>query len=135
VGALVLAAASIIGIAAVARRRWPVALERAAHGRAHACCPGRPPDPWEPHVSVLPLAALTLLTFGTMSGEQWTVRVAIGSGSLLAQAYANVAPTATALVVAAVVGAVVRSRAAREPGWARAAVAAAIESWLRGYHP
>jgi hypothetical protein len=136
VGALVLAAASIIAIAAVAWRRggaglllWS-ALLTAVLARG---VPGNLTDPWEPHVSVLPLAALTLLTFGTMSGERWALPVAVGLGSLLAQAYANVAPTATALVVAAVVGAVVRARAAREPGWARAAVAAVIVvvvAWL-----
>lgn len=129
VGALLLAAASLVAIAVVAFRRggtglllWSIVLALLLSRGV----PGHLVDPWEPHVFVLPLAALLFLVFDTLAGEAWALPLAVGLGGFVAQAYINVAPLAAALVLTALVGAFVRSRARREPGWRRPALATAV---------
>jgi hypothetical protein len=114
-GALLLNALAIVGIAVVAYRRggvvlvlWSLALITVL---VHAIGPDRIADPWEPHIVVLPLAFLLFLAFDAAAGHPWTLPLAAGVMTLIAQAYAALAPAAVALFAWAVVAVAVRDRA------------------------
>jgi hypothetical protein len=101
VGALLLNAGAVVGVGVVAFRRggvvlllWSltlVAILVHSLGREVA-------DPWEPRVIVLPCVLLLFLVFDMVLGSVWSLPIAAGVASLLAQAYAGVAPLAVALV-------------------------------------
>ncbi len=114
-GALLLNALVIVGIAVVAARRggvvlllWSLALVGVL---VHALGADRITDPWEPHVLILPLAFLLFLAFDAAADHPWTLPLAAGVTTLIAQAYAAMAPPAVALLLWALVALVVRNRA------------------------
>jgi hypothetical protein len=113
-GALLLNAFAIVGIAVVAYRRggvvlvfWSLTLVTVL---VHAIGADRIADPWEPHILVLPLAFLLFLAFDAAAGHPWTLPFAAGVMTLIAQAYAVLAPAAVALFAWALVVVVVRDR-------------------------
>ena len=114
-GALLLNALVIVGIAVVAARRggvvlvlWSLALVGVL---VHALGADRITDPWEPHVLILPLAFLLFLAFDAAADHPWTLPLAAAVTTLIAQAYAAMAPPAVALFLWALVAVVVRNRA------------------------
>ncbi|HEX6311776.1 MAG TPA: hypothetical protein VF152_09125 [Acidimicrobiia bacterium] len=114
-GALLVNALAIVGIAVVAYRRggvvlalWSLALVTVL---VHALGADRIADPWEPRVLILPFAFLLFLAFDAASGHPWTLPLAAGVATLVAQAYAALAPAALALFAWAVAAVVVRDRA------------------------
>jgi hypothetical protein len=118
-GALLLNALAVVGMAVVAYRRggivlglWSLTLVAVL---VHAIGATRIADPWEPRVLVLPFAFLLFLAFDAASGHPWTLPLAAGVMSLLAQAYAVLAPAAVALFAWAVVALAVRERARLRP--------------------
>lgn len=119
VGALALNALAIAGIAVVAWRRggavlvlWSMALVSVL---VHALGADRIADPWEPHILILPLAFLLFLAFDAAADHPWTLPLAAGVMTLVAQAYAAMALAAVALFMWAVVAVVVRNRAQLRP--------------------
>jgi hypothetical protein len=115
VGALVLNAFAVVGTAVVAFRRggavltvWTLGLVAVV---VHALGADRIADPWEPRSLILPLLLLLFLAFDAADGHPWTVPVAAGVMTLVAQSYAAMAPVAVALFAWAVVAVVVRDRA------------------------
>ncbi|MGH8986946.1 MAG: hypothetical protein ACRDY6_24205 [Acidimicrobiia bacterium] len=118
-GALLLGALAVTGIVVVAYRRggvvlalWSLALVTVL---VHAIGATRISDPWEPRVLVLPFAFLLFLAFDAASGHPWTLPLAAGVMSLVAQAYAVLAPAAVALFAWAVLALAVRERARLRP--------------------
>ncbi len=101
VGALLLNGAAVVGIAIVAFRRggivlvlWSLTLVALL---VHALG-GQVSDPWEPRVIVLPAVLLLFLVCDAVLGGAWSLPIAAAVASLLAQAYAGVAPLAVALL-------------------------------------
>ena len=102
VGALLLNAGAVVGIGIVAYRRGGLALflwTMALAGVLTSALGGfRVADPWEPNVTVLACALLLVLAADAASGRVWSLPCVAGVASLLAQAYAVVAPIAAALL-------------------------------------
>ncbi|MBV8951274.1 MAG: hypothetical protein JOZ99_10390, partial [Actinobacteria bacterium] len=129
IGALLVAAASVVVIALVAWRRGGVGLlvwillltTLLAHG-----VPGRLTDPWEPNVLVLAVVALVFVTYAAIAGERWALPVTVVFGTLIAQASPTVLVTAIVLVVVAAVGVLVRIVRNQERGWLRAIAASGV---------
>jgi hypothetical protein len=81
-------------------------------------------SPWNPHVVVLPLAALAVVAAAVVSGDHGLLPLAVALASFVMQTHLGVAPTA--LAVAAVVAlATWRGVRAAIPGARRAVIAAA----------
>jgi hypothetical protein len=119
VGALVVNAAAIAGVAIVAHRRggrvfllWTMTLTALL---VHALGT-QISDPWEPRVIVLPCLLLLFLAFDVALGGAWSLPIAAAVASLLAQAYAGVAPLAIALLVFALVALLWDVNRSRRPG-------------------
>jgi hypothetical protein len=114
-GALLLNTLAIVGVAVVAYRRggvvlvfWSLTLVTVL---VHAIGADRIADPWEPHILVLPLAFLLFLAFDAAADHPWTMPLAAGVTTLIAQASAALAPAAVALFAWAVLALAVRDRA------------------------
>ncbi len=119
-GALLANAAAVIAIAAVAFRRggavlalWSLALVAVL---AHSLGATKLSDPWEPHITVLPLTLLLFLAADAASGRSWSLPLVAGVASFLAQSYAVLAPVAGGLF-----------------GWA--VVSVAVPAWRRRKEP
>ncbi len=102
VGALLFHAAAIAGVAIIAFRRGRIVLLLWAMTLVallvHALG-SQVSDPWEPRVIVLPCVLLLFLAFDVALGAAWSLPIAAGVASFLAQAYAGVAPLAFSLLV------------------------------------
>jgi hypothetical protein len=100
VGALLVNVAAIAGVAIVAFRRGGIVLLLWALTLAALLVHSlgtEVSDPWEPRVIVLPCVLLLFLAFDVALGGAWSLPIAAGVASFLAQAYAGVAPLALAL--------------------------------------
>ena len=87
-GALMLAGASIVGIAVIAWRRGGIGLllwSSVLVGVLAHAIPAHLVDPWEPRVLILPAALLFFLAFDAVSGTDWAAPIAVAVGSLLAR--------------------------------------------------
>jgi hypothetical protein len=131
VGALLLNAAAVMAIGVLACRRGRLTLFRwtmVLTGVLTRALGGfRVADPWEPNVTVLVGALLLVLAADAATGRVWTLPLVAGVASLVAQAYAVVAPVAATLFAWAVVAGFVRGR--EQPRRTRvraAAVSAAV---------
>ncbi len=59
-------------------------------------------DPWNPYVTVLPLALLTFLAWSVAEGDRWMWPALVGVGSFLVQSHVGYAAMVAAVAVAAV---------------------------------
>lgn len=102
VGALLVNAAALVGVAATVLRRfgpvpalWAVTL---CSVLVQALGTERLSDPWEPRVTVLPFVLLAVLAAAVASGAAWAGPFAVGVGSFLMQAQTTLVPVAAALL-------------------------------------
>jgi hypothetical protein len=137
VGGLLIAASSIAGIAFIAWRRGGAGLllwSSVLVAILVSAVPGHLVDPWEPRVLMLVSALLFFLTFDSVAGSDWPAPVAAAVASLLAQAYAVVAPVAIVLAAIAVGSVAIRARRGpRTKGQTRSlavTAAAVVVLWL-----
>jgi hypothetical protein len=134
VAALLTNAAAVVGIAAVAFRRggtvlalWSLTLVAVL---AHALGATKLSDPWEPHITVLPLVLLLILAADVASGRAGGLPMVAALASFLAQSYAVLAPLAAALFAWAVVSVVLRAwRRSRRPSETAPAPSSPWERW------
>lgn len=121
VGALVINAAALVGVAVTVLKRfgavpavWAVAL---CSVLVHAVGPEHLSDPWEPRVTVLPFVLLLVLAAALGSGAPWAGPFAVGVGSFLMQAQTTLVPVVAALLALSALGFGWRWwRQARAPG-------------------
>ncbi len=113
VAALLTNAVAIVGIAVVAFHRgravlalWSLALVAVL---VHALGATSLSDPWEPHITVLPLLLLVFLAADVASGRSWSLPLAAAVASFLAQSYAVLVPVAAALFAWAAASIAVRA--------------------------
>lgn len=122
VGALLVNLGAVAGIGALAVRRGGVVLLAWAMALVgvlvHALGPGRLADPWEPSITVLPLALLVLLAAEVAAGRAGLMAVTGVVATFLAQAQATLAPLVVALALWAGVVLVVRTVRSGEAGMA-----------------
>jgi hypothetical membrane protein len=81
-------------------------------------------SPWNPHVVVIPLAALTVVAAAVATGDHGLLPLGVGLASFVMQTHLGVAPTAIA-VTAVLASATWQAARAATPTSRRAAVAAA----------
>ena len=133
VGALLVNAAAIVGMAAVARRRGGtplllctllgVALLERTLGAGFLA------DPWNTYVTVLPLACLVLLTWGMTCGERWALPAGAVAATFLAQTHVGFVVIALPLLAVGATWLAIRERRrALRPGLL--AVALLVLLWL-----
>jgi hypothetical protein len=147
VGALAVNAASIAGIAVLARRRGGQALMLISLLGCGLLVRSLGPTelrlPWNPYVTVLPYALLVFLTWSLACGERWALPLAVLVASFVAQTHIGYVALALPLVVVGAVWLVATTvRRARDDGvpGARAvrrllgpalvAVAGSVVMWL-----
>jgi hypothetical protein len=113
VGALAVNAASIAGIAVLARRRGGHALMLISllgcGLLARSLGPTELRLPWNPYVTVLPYALLVFLTWSLACGERWALPLAVLVASFVAQTHIGYAALALPLVVVGAVWLVART--------------------------
>jgi hypothetical protein len=107
VGALAVNAAAIVGIAVLAWRRggapllaWALVLV-ALLVRLLGMDVVR--DSWNPRLGILPLALLILLAWSVACGSRWSLPVAVGTGSAIAQTHLGLGPVVGVLLLGSVV--------------------------------
>ena len=105
--AALLNAVVVVAIAAVAWRRGRLALVAVTMGALailfHALGPMILRDPWNPYLTLLPLALLTLLAWSIAEGDRWMWVPFVAVGSFEVQAHVGYLPMVAALTVAALV--------------------------------
>ncbi len=101
-GALLVNALSVVGIAVLAWRRggapllaWALVLVALL---LRLLGPEVLRDPWNPHLAILPLALLVLLTWSVACGSRWLLPVAVGVGSAIVQTHLGFGPVVGALL-------------------------------------
>jgi hypothetical protein len=102
-GAAALSMASVALIAAVLLRRRPMLAVIACAALTLYCWRASEAiaSPWNPHVPLLPVAALIVVAADVVAGEVWLVPVVALLASLAAQAHIALAPVAATLGAAA----------------------------------
>jgi hypothetical protein len=127
-------AAAVAGTVALAWRRGGVPLllgAGAAMGLlTHSIGPALLRDPWNPYVTVLPLALFAMLAWSAVEGDRWSWPALVGVGSFLVQSHVGYAVMVGA-VGAAAVGIAWRRRTVvsllpRDRGGRRALVAVTV---------
>ncbi len=104
VGAVLVNAAAVVGLALVARRTGGLLLASIVLA-AVACLmrslgAGVLLDPWNPYVTILPFALLVLLAVGrSRRADVWMLPVAVGVASFVVQSHVGYAPVAVCLLV------------------------------------
>jgi hypothetical protein len=114
IGALLINAAALIGIAVVARRRGGlplllvtlVGLATVVHGFG----PRFWADPWNPYVVVLPFALVLFLVWEMACGQSWALPVGAVVATFCTQTHVGYAPLTLPLVAAGAVALVVQAR-------------------------
>jgi len=105
-GALLVNAASVIGIAVLAWRRggapllaWVMVLVALL---LHLLGPEVLRDPWNPHLAIVPLALLVFLGWSVACGSAWLLPVAVGVGSAIVQTHLGFGPVVGVLLLGSV---------------------------------
>jgi hypothetical protein len=121
IGALLINALAITGIALVARRvaGLPCMLVTLVGCAVlmRSLGPVFLRNPWNPYIAILPFALLVYLTWAMTCGEAWALPVGAGIGSFCIQTHVGYAPLAAPLLAWGAAALVVRAvRARRERG-------------------
>jgi hypothetical protein len=121
VGALLINALAITGIALVARRVGGLPCMLATLVGCAVLVRSLGPvflrSPWNPYVAVLPFGLLVYLTWAMTCGEAWALPIGAGVASFCVQTHVGYAPLATPLLVWGAGSLVVRAvRARRDAG-------------------
>jgi hypothetical protein len=102
-GALLINALAIVGIAVVVRRRGglPLVLVTLLGCALLMRSLGQQflRDPWNPYITVLPFGLLVFLTWAMTCGEAWALPVGVGVASFCVQSHVGYAPIAIPLLV------------------------------------
>jgi hypothetical protein len=129
-GALLVNAASVVGIAVLAWRRggapllaWVMVLVALL---LHLLGPEVLRDPWNPHLAIVPLALLVFLAWSVACGSAWSLPVAVGVGSAIVQTHLGFGPVVGALLLGSVVLLLTRRRSGLARPLAVTAVVAAV---------
>jgi hypothetical protein len=87
---------------------------------------------WNPHIIVLPLAALLVAGAGAGSGDRAAIVIAVALASFLMQTHASMVPICLAVLVIAATAALRRDDARRTSGrrWMALAAIAGVAAWL-----
>ena len=81
-------------------------------------------SPWNPHIAVLPFAALVVMAAAAVSGSPWLLPLVALSASLAAQSHVALLPSAAILGVGAVAWLLVTERNIRALAWTAIVLAA-----------
>ncbi len=107
-------AVAVAGALLVAWRRGGLALvalvAAATALLAHAMGPELLRDPWNPYLTLLPLALFVLLSWSVAEGDRWTWPAAVFVGSFEVQSHVGYAVVVAAVAATAVIIAVARRR-------------------------
>jgi hypothetical protein len=87
-------------------------------------------DAWQPHAMILPFWALLIWLWSLGTGDRWALPWAVGLASFVVQTHLSFVYVAALAGVAALVSAVVVTRAGGRAPWARPVVAAGIVALL-----
>src|SRR5918998_402991 len=127
VGALLVNAASVGGMAFVARRRGSTSLALITLVGCALLMRTMGPDdlrlPWNPYITVLPYGLLVFLTWAMTCRERWALPAAVGVASFTAQTHIGYGALALPLVAVAVIWLVAATAAGARrdddpgPGW------------------
>jgi hypothetical protein len=121
VGALLINALAITGIALVARRVAGLPCMLVTFVGCAVLTRSLGPvflrNPWNPYIAVLPFGLLVYLTWAMTCGEAWALPIGVGVASFCVQTHVGYAPLAAPLLVWGAAALVVRAvRARREAG-------------------
>ncbi|HEY6533689.1 MAG TPA: hypothetical protein VIY72_15375 [Acidimicrobiales bacterium] len=100
-------ATAVVAVLLVAwrRGRWPLLLGTSAAMAVllHSIGPALLRDPWNPYVTILPLALFVFLAWSAAEGDRWIWPAAIGVGSFLVQSHVGYAVVVASVGSAAAV--------------------------------